>query len=453
LQQLAEKMLTNKMGAVVAIEPKTGGILAMASGPHFNPNDLTGSAFSQNYANLVLDVSAPLLNRAIKGQYPPGSTFKPVGALVALEEGVITPDFGFPCGGRYNNCGHGKPACTHAGGGHAANLRLSIANSCNSYYAHVYRMTVDNPRYGSVKKGYEKWHDYMNQFGLGVKLGVDLPSEDKGNIPDSSVYNKVYRGAWNSCTNLTLGIGQDMMLTTPLQLANAMCLIANKGYYYTPHIVEKIDNETGEDTILNRFRVKHDVLTHLSSDYYEEVISGMQDVVEIGTARSAAIPGINVCAKTGTAENFIIQDRRRIQLKDNSVFVCFAPRENPRIAIAVVVQNAGFGGTVAGPISSILMEKYLNDTLRPERLAKVEELANTNIMPPHLKRAQEIEDSIRAFKKFEMWKDSAYIRKYITENAPNQNPAPFQPGSHRKPEISAMILNSEKKWRKGPNTI
>jgi len=277
----------------------------MTSGPNFNPNELTGPEKNKNYTRLVLDVSAPLFNRAIKGQYPPGSTFKPLGALVALDEGVINANYAYPCGGRYNACGIGKPACTHSGGGHAANLRLSIANSCNSYYAHVFRMTIDNPRYKNVKDGYEKWHDYMNAFGLGVRLGIDLPSEDKGNIPDTSVYNRVYRNQWNSCTNLTLGIGQDMMTATPLQLANSMCIIANKGYYYTPHFVDKIEGETEEDTaLLNKYRKKHAVLTNISDVDYNEVIDGMQDVVESGTARIAKIPGIDICAKTGTAENF-----------------------------------------------------------------------------------------------------------------------------------------------------
>src|SRR5690606_10680271 len=280
------------------------------------------------------------------------------------------------------------PACTHAGGGHAANLRLSIANSCNAYYAHIFRLTVDNPKYGGVKKGYEHWHDYLNEFGLGVRLGVDLPSEDRGNIPDTTVYNRDYRGSWNSCTNLTLGIGQDKMLVTPLQLANAMCIIANKGYYYIPHFVRSIDKETKDDTILNRYRVRHDVLTHIPDAAYNAVIWGMQDVVERGTARSAAIPGINVCAKTGTAENKRYLDGKVVQLKDNSVFVSFAPREDPKIVLAVVVENAGYGGTWAGPISSILMEKYLNDTLRPERVRKAEEIANANLMPSYLKRLQ-----------------------------------------------------------------
>jgi len=413
LQQLAEKLMQNKMGAVVALEPQTGGIIAMVSGPNFTPDALTGFNFKKNYSKFVLDVSKPLLNRAIKGQYPPGSTYKPIGGLVALDEGVITPKFAYPCFGRYYACGHGKPACTHRNAGHAGNLRLAIANSCNAYFAHVFRLSVDNPKIGNVKDGYQKWKEYMNAFGLGVRLGVDLPSEDKGSIPDSSVYNKVYRNSWNSCTNLTLGIGQDMMTSTPLQLANAMCLIANKGYYYTPHFVKEIEGETKEDTILNVFRQKHDPLTQVSDEAFEAIIAGMQDVVEIGTAKSAKIPGINVCAKTGTAENYKIMDGKRVKLKDNSVFVCFAPRENPKIAIAVVVENAGYGGTWAGPISALLMEKYLNDTLRPERVKEVERIANANLMPGWLAREQFREDSIRARYWFNLTKDSNYLRKYI----------------------------------------
>lgn len=415
LQQLAEKLMTNKVGAIVALDPKTGGILTMVSGPNFNPNELSGSNKNKNYSKLVLDVAAPLLNRAIKGQYPPGSTFKPLGALVGLDEGVITPSYGFPCPGRYLLCGHGKPACEHAGGGHAANLRLSIANSCNSYYAHVYRLTVDNPKYRNVREGYEHWKEYMNAFGLGTRLGVDLPSEDMGNIPDTSVYTKENNGYWNSCTNLTLGIGQDKMTATPLQLANAMCIIANRGFYYIPHFVERIDHETIADTALfNKYRVKHEVLTHIADDAYEAVIDGMQDVVTAGTARVAQIPGINVCAKTGTAENYTILDGNRIKLPNNSMFVCFAPKENPKIAIAVAVQNAGYGATWAGPIARILMEKYLNDTLQQKSVADVERISGTNLMPQYLKRLQFKTDSTRAQVWFKKTKDSAYIRKYIS---------------------------------------
>lgn len=420
LQQLAEKLMENKIGGVVAIDPSTGGILSMASGPHFDPNHLTGSNFKKTYAKLVLDVSRPLLNRAIKGQYPPGSTFKPIGAVVALDQGVITPSFGLGCGGAYYGCR--RPVrCTHAGGGHAANLRLSIANSCNSYYSHIYRLTVDNPRIGNVKKGYAKWKDYMNAFGLGEKLGVDLPGEDKGNIPDTSVYNKVYRNSWNSCTNVTLGIGQDMMLVTPLQLANSMCLIANKGFFYVPHFVKKVEQETKVDTILNQFRIKHEVLTHITDAAFEEVIKGMQDVVEIGTAKVARLPGINVCAKTGTAENYRIIDGKRVKLKDNSVFVCFAPRENPKIAIAVVVENAGYGATWAGPIAALMMEKYLTDTLRPESVKKMVYIVNANLMPGWLMREQYKADSTRAYEWFKLTKDSSYIKKYLYKPPPKKD--------------------------------
>lgn len=412
LQQLAEKLMTDKVGAVVAIDPKTGGILAMASGPTYNPNDLTGPDKQKNYGKLVLNVTGPLLNRAIQGLYEPGSTFKPLGALVALDEGVITPNYGVGCSGAYYGCSK-VVRCEHKNPGHAANLRLSIANSCNSYYSQIYRMTVDNPRYGGVKKGYQHWKEYLNNFGLGQKIAVDIPGHDKGNVPDSSVYNKVYRGSWNSCTNLTLGIGQDMMQATPLQLANAMCIIANKGFYYTPHFVDKIDNETQEDTLLSKFRVKHEVLTQIPDDAYEAVISGMQDVVERGTARAALVPGINICAKTGTAEKYRIIDRRRIKLKNNSMFVCFAPRENPRIAMAVVVENSGFGSTWAAPIASLMIEKYLNDTLRTERVKEVERISTANLVPGYFTRLQYIEDSTRAQRWFKLTNDSIYLKRFF----------------------------------------
>jgi penicillin-binding protein 2 len=417
IQQLAEKLMSNKVGGLVAIEPSTGGIIAMVSGPNYDPNELTGSDKQKNYSRLALDVAGPLLNRAINGRYPPGSTFKPLGALVALDEGVIDPSFGLACGGAYYGCS--RPVrCTHAGGGHAANLRLSIANSCNSYYSHVFRLAVDNPAYKDPKVGLMKWKEYMNKFGLGHRLLIDLPSENGGNIPDSAIYNKVYRGSWNSCTMQTLGIGQDMMLATPLQLANAMCIIANKGYYYIPHFAQKFDGETEADTILRKYRVKHEVLTNIADTAYNAVIAGMQDVVDAGTARVARLPGIAVCAKTGTAENYRIIEGKRTKLKDNSVFVCFAPRVNPKIAIAVVVENAGFGATWAGPIAALMMEKYLNDTLRPERVKEAERIASANLMPSFLVRAQYREDSIRAYKWFELTKDTSVIKKYI--NRPRQ---------------------------------
>jgi penicillin-binding protein 2 len=445
LQQLAEKLMTNKVGSVVAIDPGTGGIIAMTSGPNFDPNELTGPNRNKNYTRLVLDVKAPLLNRAIKGQYPPGSTFKPLGALVALDEGVITPSFGYPCRGRYHACGHGKPACTHSNAGHAANLRLAIANSCNSYFAHIYRMAVDNPDYKNVKDGYARWQKYMNAFGLGTRLGIDLPSEDRANIYDTAAYNREYLNRWNSCTNLTLGIGQDRMTATPLQLANAMCIIANKGYYYTPHFVKGIDGETEEDTsFLNKYRRKHEVLTNIPDDAYDEVIDGMHDVVEHGTARIAKIPGINVCAKTGTAENSTVLDGRKLELPDNSMFVCFAPKENPKIAIAVAVENAGFGATWAGPIARILMEKYLNDTLQTKSKEDMERISKADLMPKYYVRKQFIADSVRAFEWFKMTKDSSYIKKYVFEKPSAPVPGRNEDQKLRKSITSVAIWKDER---------
>ncbi|HMG66823.1 MAG TPA: penicillin-binding transpeptidase domain-containing protein, partial [Chitinophagaceae bacterium] len=306
LQQLAEKLLSNKVGAVVAIEPKTGGILAMASGPDYNPNDLTGPGKQKNYSKMALDVSIPLYNRAIKGQYPAGSTYKPLGALIGLDEGVITPASGYPCRGAYLECT--RPVkCLENWAGHAANLRLAVAHSCNAFFSSTIRKTIDNPKYHNPRIGLTKWKEYCTAFGYGHKLGVDIPNENGGNIPDTTAYDKEYNGQWNSCTMTGggLGIGQDKMLVTPLQIANGICIVANKGYYYLPHFVKSIDGENEEDTsLVNKFRKKHNVLTHISDTSYETVISGMQDVTEIGTAAVIPkIPGINICAKTGTAQN------------------------------------------------------------------------------------------------------------------------------------------------------
>ena len=295
---------------------------------------------------------------------------------------------------------------------------MAIANSCNSYFTHIYRMAADNPKYGNVKDGYARWQEYMNAFGLGTRLGVDLPSEDKGNIPDTAAYNKEYRNVWNSCTNLTLGIGQDKMTATPLQLANSMCIIANKGYYYTPHFVKSIEKETKADTILNKFRVRHNVLTGISDSAYQAVIWGMQDVVTSGTARGAMIPGINICAKTGTAQNFRFIRGKKIELNENSMFVCFAPREDPKIAIAVVVENAGFGSAAAMPVASLMMEKYLNDTLSTASQKKADELAAKNLMPSILAVEQYIADSARAEQWFKITKDSSFIRKFRKGTTP-----------------------------------
>lgn len=438
VQQLAEKLMRGKVGAVVAIEPKTGGIIAMTSGPNFDPNLLTGPDKQKNFNKLFLDVSSPLLNRAIKGQYPPGSTYKPLGALVGLDEGVLTSASGIGCTGAYYGCR--RPVkCLEKWGGHAANLRLAIAHSCNSFFSNAFRLAVDNPKYKNTREGLTKWHEYLSRFDLGHKTGIDLPSEDGGNVPDTAAYDKEYRGSWNSCTMVTIGIGQDKLLVTPLQMANAMCIVANKGYFYTPHFVDKIDGETAKDTMLNKYRRKNEALTHISDEDYETVISGMQDVVDIGTARVAKLPGINVCAKTGTAENYRMIDGVRTKLKDNSMFVCFAPRENPKIAIAVVVENAGYGATWAGPIAALMMEKYLNDTLRTERLKEVERISQADLLPGYLVREQYKQDSIRAWNWFKMTKDTSVIKKFMQRTAPK----PVAPEPSKTPVGRITWINLE----------
>ncbi len=393
VQVLAERLLKNKLGAIVAIEPQTGGIIAMASGPTYDPNQLTGSQRKNNFSWMLRDTARPLFNRAIKGQYPPGSTIKPMGALIALDEGVITPDFGIGCSGAYFGCR--RPIkCTHDNPGHAANLRLALANSCNSYFSHVYRLSVDNPKLNGTVNGYLKWKQYMNSFGLGVKLGIDLPSEDKGLIADTSFYNRLYNRSWSSCTNVFLGIGQGEMQATPLQMANMMCIIANKGYYYTPHFVKSIEAETKQDTILNTFKNKHSV-TSIPAEIYDIVQMAMQDVTESGSGRVARIEGISVASKTGTAENYGIIYGKREKLKDHSWFVCFAPRENPKIAVAVIVENAGFGATWAGPMAGLIMEKYLKDTLSAERWKEVERIESQEIILPIVKAKRNRLDSLK----------------------------------------------------------
>lgn len=387
LQVLGEHLMRNKIGSIVAIDPRTGGILTMVSAPTFDPNLLTGSYRARNFSRLFTDTTKPLFNRAIQAGYPPGSAMKPLTALIGLDEGVITPNFGFPCGGAYTYCG--RPiACTHHNAGHAANLRLAIANSCNAYFVHLYRMEVDAPKWGGVKKGHQKWHDYISSFGLGRRLGVDIPGESPGKAIDSAGMNKLYRGQWNSCSELYVGMGQGQVVATPLQMANAMCIIANKGYYYLPHFVDKIDND--DTDLLKKYKEKHTV-AHVSDSSYMPVIYGMEDVVSRGTGVSARIEGEIVCGKTGTAENNAIVNGKLTKLKNHSVFVAFAPRDNPKIAIAVIVENAGYGSTYAAPIASLIMEKYLHDTISVKRKPQMRTLLEYNTLDPVVREKSKLD--------------------------------------------------------------
>ena len=439
LQLLAEKLLQHKIGSAVAINPKTGGILAMATTPSYDPAMLTGSQRRKNFGKLILDTARPLLNRAIKGQYPPGSTFKPIDALIALDEGIITPSYGYPCSGAYYSCG--RPVkCTEHWAGHSKDLRTAIAYSCNSYFSNVFRMIIDNPAYHSTQKGYLKWKEYMNAFGLGTDLNIDLPGEDDGNIPDTSGYNKDFGGPrWNSCNIVTLGIGQDRMLVTPLQMANAMCIIANKGFYYTPHFVDSIENETSADSqFVGKYRIKHEALTHISDSSFNAVQLGMHDVAVFGTAAAAKIEGIDICAKTGTAQN--------PHGKNHSVFVAFAPRENPIIAICVVVENAGYGATWAAPIASLMMEKYLKDSISSKRQPQIDRLVNADLIPEAIKHWYFKQDSIKLLKQSQrinpdaapVFQNNLETTKPVTfdpEAEPNRNDNNGKDSVKTKPEI------------------
>ncbi|HEX5152425.1 MAG TPA: penicillin-binding protein 2 [Parafilimonas sp.] len=420
LQLLAEKLLQHKIGSAVAIDPKTGGVLAMATSPGYDPAMLTGSQRRKNFGRLILDTARPLLNRAIKGQYPPGSTFKPIDALVALDEGLITPSYGYPCGGAYYSCG--RPVkCTEHWSGHSKDLRTAIAWSCNSYFSQVFRMIVDNKKYANTRMGYLQWKKYMNAFGLGVDLDIDLPGEDDGNIPDTSGYNRDFGGPrWNSCNIVTLGIGQDRMLVTPLQMANAMCIIANKGYYYTPHFVDSIEHETIADTqFLGKYREKREALTHISDSSYNAVQLGMHDVATFGTAARVKIEGIDICAKTGTAQN--------PHGKNHSLFVAFAPRENPKIAICVVVENAGYGATWAAPIASLMMEKYLKDSISSARLPEVERISEANLIPDAIKNWYRKQDSLKLVRQLQLQKINADSAPAIQNNLETIKPVTFDP--------------------------
>ena len=394
LQAYAEKLMLNKIGSVVAIDPQTGGILAMVSSPNYDPNLLRGRDRAKNYGVLYKDATHPLFNRAMQAAYQPGSTIKPMTGLVALDVGAITPAFGLGCRGSYGYCG--RPiACEHKDAGHAANFRLALAHSCNSYFCHIFRLMVDDDKFKNVKAGLQAWHDYFYSFGYGHPTGVDIPYEGRGLLPDSAYYNNRYRGVWNSCTIVFVGMGQGELALTPLQMANGMCVIANKGYYYTPHFVKSIGNNT-KDSLLSPYLKKH-VVTHIPDTTFAIIQQAMQDVVESGTAAAIKLDGINICAKTGTAENKAIVNGQAMKMQNHSMFVAFAPREHPRIAIAVAIENAGFGATWAGPIAGLLIEKFLRDSISTQHKAVEEKMINAHLINKYvyvIDSAQRLRDDI-----------------------------------------------------------
>lgn len=354
LQKYGEQLMLGKKGSIVAIEPSTGEILSMVSAPNFDPALLTiHKGRSEAYSYLLEDTLKPLFDRSVMAAYPPGSIFKPIMALVALEEGVLTPNRTIYCGGGYNYKYFRYGCHNHST---AYNVPLAIQHSCNSYFFQVFRDVVESEGFAQADIGLTKLNSYLDEFALGKPLYIDLPNEKAGNLPGIAYYDKVYgKGRWRSTYIMSLGIGQGELQLTTVQMANLAAIIANRGYYYTPHLLK--DFRDGVTPLPEAFTTRHEV--SIQAKHFPPVIDGMARAVRMGTATSAYIPGISVCGKTGTSQN--------PQGKDHSVFYAFAPEDNPQIAIAVYVENAGWGGSVAAPIASLMIEKYLSGEISAGR--------------------------------------------------------------------------------------
>ena len=355
LQLLAEELMEGKVGAVVAIEPSTGEILAMVSAPTFNPDELViGRERGNNYAKEINNPRKPLWNRAVKSRYPPGSTFKLVTGLIGMQEGVLRPHYQYSCemgyhlGGEHIGC-HEHPS--------PLGLNYAIATSCNAYFCYVFRNILENKkRYNIAKEGFEAWRDYVVSFGFGRKLDTDFLGEGAGYVPTREFLDKRFRKSWNALSILSLSIGQGELGCTPLQMANLAAIVANRGYYYIPHIVREIE---GQDSLDTRFYQKQ--YTKVDTKHFEHIVDGMwRGVNKDGTCRGAYLKGLDVCGKTGTAQNS--------KGRDHSTFISFAPRNNPKIAIAVYVEHGGFGAEMAVPIASLIEEQYLTDTIKRREL-------------------------------------------------------------------------------------
>ncbi|WP_300910723.1 penicillin-binding protein 2 [uncultured Bacteroides sp.] len=368
LQRLGERLMKNKIGAIVAIEPETGEILCLVSAPNFDPHLMIGRQRGKNHQMLQRDKQKPLLNRAIMGVYPPGSTFKTAQALTFLQEGIIQPSTSFPC---FHGFVYGglRVGCH----GHASPLPLvpAVATSCNGYFCWgLYRMFGDR-KYGSVQNAITVWKDHMVSQGFGYPLGADLPGEKRGFIPNADFYDRAYRKSWNGLTVISISIGQGEVTSTPLQMANLAATIANRGYFITPHIVKEIQ-DAELDTIYRERRY-----TSVDHQHYEKIVEGMRAAVTGVTGSAtcriagAILPDVEICGKTGTAQN---------RGHDHSAFIGFAPMDKPKIAIAVYVENGGWGATYGVPYGALMMEQYLNGKLSPASEARAEEMSNRVIM-------------------------------------------------------------------------
>lgn len=366
LQAYGELLMTNKIGSIVAIEPSTGEILCLVSSPSYDPNLLVGRIRRKNYTKLSEDsVYYPLFNRALMAMYPPGSTFKLVDALIGQQEGVLNENTQYSCPGGFS-LGNGKMVACHP---HFSplNLKLSIQLSCNTYYCKVFKSIIDKHGFATTRQGYENWRNHVMSFGFGKKFGIDIPGEMNGNIPSANYYDK-YHGInrWHALSIISLAIGQGEIGITPLQLANLVALIANRGYYFIPHIIKATSTK---DNLIQEYLQKK--TSDIDPKYFEIVVEAMHGVVEAGTARNAKMDSIAICGKTGTAQN--------PHGKNHSIFIAFAPMDNPKIAISVIIENAGFGATWAAPIASLMIEKYLKREVKRKEVEQA--MINANLIP------------------------------------------------------------------------
>ena len=360
LQQYGEELMVNKRGGIVAIEPKTGEILALISAPTYDPALLVGKDRSKNYTDLYNDIGKPLYDRALLAEYPPGSPFKILTGLIGLQEEVIDENTGFLCRHGFS---YGRGAFMKCHDSGISVLHNGIYRSCNTYFANVFKRTID--KYKDPSYSVDNWRRHVTSFGLGGFLGNDMPTGRPGRVPSSKLYQKFYpNGGWRSNTIISNSIGQGEIDVTPIQLANMMAAIANEGYYYTPHIVKKIK----DFKIDKKFTTRNQ--TTVDKQYFKPVIEGLYDVYNVGTASTLKVKDLAICGKTGTAENFMKIDGKRVQLQDHSIFVAFAPKDNPKIAIAVMVENGYWGNRWAGPIATLMIEKYLKGEVSRTDLEK-----------------------------------------------------------------------------------
>lgn len=423
IQRLGEELMKNKVGAIVAIEPSTGEILAFVSSPGYDPNQLVGKDWGKNYMSLIANPYRPQIVRPIAGQYSPGSSFKPVDALVALQDGAIDPNTTFFCPGYYM-AGNHKVKCEHVDG--TINMQRGIARSCNTYFCHVFQSIITKNGMKNQRQTYANWREQIAKWGFGEKLGIDMPFEKAGIFYHSEHYDKIYGKRWGYTTVISQAIGQGEITSTPLQMANVMAAIANRGYYLKPHLIKGIGDK---NVVKKEYVVKNYV--GVDEKYFPIVIDGMRDAVNSpwGTAKESQIPNIVMCGKTGTVQN--------PHGKNHSVFIGFAPMDNPKIAIAVIVENGGFGGSYAAPISSFIVEKYLTDTIKPRSNGyTVRAFSETNLLPALIDKTKKVKltklDSLNIKKadSLKRIKDSLKIKPPILKQT-----------VATKPKVNQLIVN------------